>query len=106
MTTLRNRLLITLIFVAACTCALGVGVASARMYTLASSRTTATHTTLSLKRPVTAYSGEPDAGSGTAPKTTANPTTGVTTIVLPTGVIVHVVTADWLLRVWAMMTER
>jgi hypothetical protein len=100
MTTLRNRLFTTFVLTAALVCALGVEGAAARsrLYSYSpSSRTTAT--ALSAKdHPATPLSGEPDAGSGTAPKTTPVPTSLIT----PTGTgTVNV--SEWIVKLWAIV---
>ncbi len=102
MTTLRNRLLFSLILTAALVCTFGVGGASAKARLYSYSDRTTLSTPL-YKRPIVSpYSGEPDAGGSGAPKASCTPTTAPTgyTVALPTSA------SDWVLRIWALWLMR
>jgi hypothetical protein len=104
MTKLRNRLLITLILAAVAMSAIGVGAVSARTRAYVRGARTVPTTAGSVwsskaRTPIGPYSGEPDAGNGTAPKQSTKPTT-----VNPTGAFVDGMGA-WT-QLWALWLTR
>ncbi len=100
----RSRLLITLILAAVALAALGAGPvwakARSRSSTVGGKYSYLDKSYLRYRSPIGSYSGEPDAGSGSLPKT--QPTSGTP----PTPTNTSVLSGDFWLLFWAIWVMR